>query len=262
MWANHGWEDRFPYTGGTTSVRMYEGTVSAELYDKIGDELVSEYFTQPNYWKVDGKAYFSIYDVPSFLASFGSVEAAREAMQSLDAKARAAGLDGVHWNMVVIENPKMPDGTPFEYADVFEQLGVNSATSYIMIHQAEVPELQTDYNRVRDEYLGYWARHRGDYSMPYIYNVTMGWDCSPRTDQSQAWSSDYGYPYWNIIRNNTPENFKTALQMTRDTILAHPDAAPAVIINAWNEWTESSYLEPDTVNGMAYLEAVREVFRP
>jgi hypothetical protein len=35
----------------------------------------------------------------------------------------------------------------------------------------------------------------------------------------------------------------------------------AVNINCWNEWTEGSYLEPDTIHGMKYLEAVREVFR-
>jgi len=28
-----------------------------------------------------------------------------------------------------------------------------------------------------------------------------------------------------------------------------------------DEWTEGSYLEPDTVNGMAYLEAIKSVFK-
>ena len=28
-----------------------------------------------------------------------------------------------------------------------------------------------------------------------------------------------------------------------------------------NEWTEGSYLEPDTIHGLGYLEAIREVFR-
>ena len=33
-----------------------------------------------------------------------------------------------------------------------------------------------------------------------------------------------------------------------------------ITLNSWNEWGEGSYLEPDTVHGMKYLEAVREVF--
>ncbi len=35
---------------------------------------------------------------------------------------------------------------------------------------------------------------------------------------------------------------------------------PILTINAWNEWTEGSYLEPDTVYGLGYLEAIRDIF--
>ena len=36
---------------------------------------------------------------------------------------------------------------------------------------------------------------------------------------------------------------------------------PLITINSWNEWTETSYLEPDTLNGYGYLEAVKKVFK-
>jgi hypothetical protein len=65
----------------------------------------------------------------------------------------------------------------------------------------------------------------------------------------------------NTITNNTPENFKKALEMTREKLLSDPNGPRILNINCWNEWTEGSYLEPDTVNGMAYLEAIRDVFK-
>lgn len=32
-----------------------------------------------------------------------------------------------------------------------------------------------------------------------------------------------------------------------------------VYINAWNEWGESAYLEPDEKNGYLYLETIKKV---
>jgi hypothetical protein len=50
------------------------------------------------------------------------------------------------------------------------------------------------------------------------------------------------------------------LEKTKERLMAEPAPHRILNINSWNEWTEGSYLEPDKVHGMKYLEAVRDVF--
>ncbi|MDR0844347.1 MAG: glycoside hydrolase family 99-like domain-containing protein [Tannerella sp.] len=261
MWANHDWLELHPYKRGTPQQIVYPAKVSPGQYEEICNLLVRDYFTKPNYWLIDGKAYFSIYDVQKFVENFGSLEATREAMNRLREKAVAAGLKGVHWNLVAWGRPVLPvENPPANTAELIRQLGFDSATSYVWIHHASLPEVQTDYNQVRDAYFAHWGRAKTEYDVPYFPNVTMGWDSSPRCDLNDEWGN-WGYPFTHTIGNNTPENFKTALQMTKDRLLADPDGPRILNINCWNEWTEGSYLEPDTEHGMAYLEAVKEVFK-
>jgi len=262
MWANHNWMDLYPYTVGTPRDFMYPGAVTSEAFDKIGNDIVRDYFTKSNYWLIDGKAYFSIYDIQRFINGFGSVEATKQAMFNLSEKAVKAGLKGVHWNLVAWGNPILPgSNVPVKYDELIKILGFNSATSYVWIHHVSLDKEVQDYNDIRPKYFAYWDKVKTEYSVPYYPNVSMGWDASPRTNQDKEWSSKFGYPYTGVINNNTPANFKEALLQTKNKLLADPKGPRILNINSWNEWTEGSYLEPDTVNAMKYLEAVKEVFK-
>jgi len=263
MWAQCDWVDIHPYTHGTEHQLLYPGSVSPETYDRICDHVVNDYFTQPNYWLIDGKPYFSIYDIKKFVESFGSLEATKAAMDKMREKAIAAGLKGVHWNLVVWGNPVLPvEKVPENVQELLTVLGFDSATSYVWVHHISMAGNQAtyDFNYIRDVYMKHWDQAEKEFGLPYFPNVTMGWDSSPRTDQTKDWQPNWGYPYTGVIVNNTPENFKTALQMVKDRMLANPDGPRIMNINCWNEWTEASYLEPDVVHGMQYLEAVKDVF--
>lgn len=260
MWANHDWLDVHPYRRGAEQKLLYPGKFSSATFEKVGDHLVKDYFTLPNYWKVEGKPYFSFYELTKLVESFGSVSATRTALDHLREKATKAGLPGLHLNAVVWGQTILPgEGQPADTPELIADLGFDSVTSYVWIHHVGLPDQQTDYNQVRDAYFRYWDTAKSEFDVPYFPNVTMGWDSSPRADQRDEFGN-VGYPFMNTIGGNTPERFQEALAMTKQRLLAQPRGPRVLNINCWNEWTEGSYLEPDTVHGMKYLDAVKAVF--
>jgi hypothetical protein len=63
-----------------------------------------------------------------------------------------------------------------------------------------------------------------------------------------------------MVLDNTPEKWGGFLRQTQDWLDHHRESWKIVTLTSWNEWVEGSYIETDTVNGMGYLEAVRDVF--
>lgn len=260
MWANHDWIELHPYHRGAPRSVLYPGKVTPAGFGRICDHVIRDYFVHPSYWRIDGRPYFSFYDLTRLLESFGSVPATRTALDEFRAKARAAGLPGLHLNAVVWGNTILPSEKKIaDPARLVRDLGLDSVTSYVWIHHVVLPTMQTDYDLVRDRYFAYWDKAQGMFGIPYYPNVTMGWDSSPRAKQEDEFGN-FGYPFMHTIGGNTPERFKTALAMTKERILKQPVGSRILNINCWNEWTEGSYLEPDTRHGMKYLEAVRDVF--
>jgi hypothetical protein len=260
MWANHDWQDIHPYRRGTERKLLYPGAVTPENFEKICDHVIKDYFQHPSYWKIDGRPYFSFYDLTKLLENFGSVESTRAGLDKFRARTRAAGFPGLHLNAVVWGKPILPaEKTPADSVKLVKDLGFDSVTSYVWIHHVPLPKQTNDYNEVRDTYFKYWSEAEQKFDVPYYPNVTMGWDSSPRAHQEDEFGN-FGYPFMNIITGNTPERFKEALQMTKQRLLGKPEGPRILNINCWNEWTEGSYLEPDTVHRYGYLDAVKAVF--
>ena len=60
-----------------------------------------------------------------------------------------------------------------------------------------------------------------------------------------------------IFKGASPERFAYWFKQLVDVTATRPAAEQFIFLNAWNEWAEGTYLEPDTRFGYQYLEAVR-----
>jgi hypothetical protein len=61
-----------------------------------------------------------------------------------------------------------------------------------------------------------------------------------------------------IFRGVSPERFAFWFRQLVQVTAQRPAPEHLIFLNAWNEWAEATYLEPDERHGYRYLEAVRD----
>jgi hypothetical protein len=262
MWANHDWVQIHPARHGQKWDLLLPGRASMDQFEPVMDYIIEHYFTQPNYLTIAGRPYFSIYEMGTFIRGMGSIDTAAQALARFDAKAKAAGLPGIHFNAVLWGISVLPAEVKVDnWADLIGRLGIASLTSYCWVHHYDLGKAAFPLGSYADALAGnraVWEKMARTMPAPYAPNVSMGWDSSPRTLQSDKFEQG-GYPFTPILYA-TPEQFREALTAARRHVEQHNVAPPMITINAWNEWTEGSYLLPDTVHGTRFVEAIREVF--
>ena len=254
MWANHDvvnlWDTRL-YNCKEDNI-IWRGQVDRDEFEKICKRNIEKYFKQPNYYKIDGKPVFMIYDIKVLIDGLGGFEETVDALNWFTEETKKAGFPGLDLQLTTwapnLDYSGLDGNKTFEPGNDFvNKLGFDSMTHYQFAHYIW---MDAEYKDIVKNAIKEWKKLDKEFDVPYYPHVSIGWDNSPRTRESA------------VSRNNTPEEFQKALQEAKDFVDARPELHPLITINSWNEWTETSYLQPDNIYGYGYLEAVRNVFGP
>ena len=252
MWANHDVKHNFwnYHKWGDDDSILWRGAIDPQDWPVIVDRVITKYFHRPNYTKINGCPVFAMFSAERFVESFdGDEKAALEAMRYLRAETRKAGFPDVHYMMMNGAAPKMDDEADQERVRLGLALEPDSWAWYNMGGFNSDYLVHCENGVARREY---WSSR---VEIPVFPCVSISWDDTPRFP---AKGPD------KLTRfHNTPDVFARYLAKARQYADDHADTQPKfIMINAWNEWVEGSYLLPDMLNGYSYLEAVKSVIHP
>lgn len=251
MWANHPVTNLWNMHEDTDwkQVQM-EGAVTREVLEPMFDRIIGKYLRHPNYYRIDGKPAFSIFDYPTLIKGLGGIEQTVDALGWMRRRCADEALNGLHIQAIArtVGKGGPEGGATIAQNKAFETavaLGFDSATSYQYCMAAGG---EGDYKVWADKAVSFWDSYAEAYKVFYPH-VSAGWDDTHRNPSKKV-----------AVLGSNPEIFAVYLEKAKAYADAHPGQVPLITINSWNEWTEGSYLLPDEEFGYGYLEAVKRVF--
>ncbi|QSX79647.1 glycoside hydrolase family 99-like domain-containing protein [Agrilutibacter solisilvae] len=237
-WANENWSRNWD---GQNRHVLLEQQYSMESNRAFIREMIPM-MKDPRYIRHHGKPVLVVYRIrviPNWL----------ETVQMWREECRRAGIGEIHLCAVRFGLEPL-EGPP-------AQFGVDS---YVLFpphetRREDVRSEQVDMARhFNGELFSYDAVVDGDitrfadgYPWPVHRGAMMGWDNTARRLNDSR-----------IFAGSTPTRFRYWLKNIIDQENQHNrDDESLLFINAWNEWAEGTYLEPDQRFGTGYLSAVK-----
>jgi len=236
-WANENWTRR--WDGRDTEILISQQYSPADDLAFIKD--LDPILRDPRYIRVDGKPLLAVYR-PGLLP---------------DAKATAA-----RWRRYCIEagigelflcsTTSFENADPLSYGfDAAIEFPPNNQPPPVIINRVRLLNQQfggmiCDYGEMVER-----SRSWSKPSFRVFPGVMPSWDNEARRPGKGtifAYSSPEAYAEW----------LENACQRAAETL--EPEQR-LVFVNAWNEWAEGAYLEPDRRYGYAYLQATSDVLR-
>ncbi|MFM7182113.1 MAG: glycoside hydrolase family 99-like domain-containing protein [Verrucomicrobiales bacterium] len=232
-WANENWTRT--WDGGDNMILMQQSYLPEDLE---GFALsVSPFFKDPRYIRVDGKPLLVIYNTRSIPETKSTLTQLRTIWRN------ETGLD-VHISAALTFGETAP-----------MELGVDSAVEFPP-HNVRNANLPVDAIGFHEEFHGtVWDYHahvlnsiaEPDRPYPYFPTVVTDWDNTARRGHRGS-----------LFVNGNPIAYQQWLiSSIRRSVRCNKEDSRLVFINAWNEWAEGTYLEPDNERGFSYLQATK-----
>jgi lipopolysaccharide biosynthesis protein len=228
-WANEPWSRR--WDGSEDEVLMPQSHSPERDAGFIDD--IAEHLGDSRYIRVGGRPLILVYRA-------GLLEEPLRTTDALRDRSIRLGLGEPHLAMVQSWGHWEPLGYGFDSAVEFGPIGVRSRPASVRPYRGFHGSLLS-YPDVIRTHLG-----RPAPSFPWYRIVAPGWDNTARRGASGT-----------VFVGATPDRFRKWLEeVLRFTYLFRPPGERMLFINAWNEWGEGAFLEPDRANGDAMLGAV------
>jgi lysophospholipase L1-like esterase len=222
MWANHP-----PFSNHTK-----------EQFIQVADYWIEHYLKLPNYYRVDGRPYVSFFHVGELRSCFKTDENLRDAFAAMRHRVRDAGLPDLY--IVACGDASKASQ---EWA---KKVGFDAVTAYNYpaVGAATTQSPYEPYIRAHEDI---WRAARKAGVIRYIPLLTSNWDARPWHGPDS--SARFG---------RTTARLEAGLKRMR--AFMDETGEKVGIIEAWNEWGEGSYIEPNREFGFGDLEAIRRTF--
>lgn len=236
-WANENWTRRFD---GTNSGILMQQSDTFESYCNVIHDI-ARFLQDSRYIEIDGKKLVSVYR-PSFMPK------AQKVLEYWRDYCREHGYGELY--LVAVKEYTVETDWLAKGFDAVSEFHPGTLYANLKNITQEIPFLRKDFGGEVFSYPDIVDHKRYfQYDYKKLYRAVMPmWDNTARRDNKGM-----------IFEGSTPALYKAWL---KDVIRAGQQRDDLddnmIFINAWNEWGEGAYLEPDKRYGYAYLEATKE----
>lgn len=230
--AKNAWSEKFESENKGDSGVLLQQEYGDEREWKAHFEYLLPFFLDERYIKIDNKPIFIFYK-PDDILELDSM------LECWDHLALEAGFAGIYSIATNSFDHKRANAVLLQGPSAYRDIKI----------AGETVDLERVNSVVSVDYEKVWknAVHcRGLEECKVYYGGFVDFDDTPRRGKSGC-----------FMRGVAPEIFeKYAYQLAVKNIVSKNEF---FFINAWNEWGEGNYLEPDKKNGYAYLEALERI---